>query len=241
MHFRTQVGHLGGNLSSLDALVVIWNEFITKSDRFILSKGHSAGALYIALHSVGLLTDADLLTFHQDNTKLPAHPPVAGIPAIPFATGSLGHGFSLAAGLALSKKLKQESGRIFCLTSDGEWQEGSTWEALIFATHHQLTSLTVLIDHNRFQGFGDTASISGMDPLWDRLKGFPISTSIVEGHDPAAIREALNKKTDQLHLIFLETQKGFGVPHFQDRMDSHYLPLTEKQYRDAISLLDQAS
>lgn len=154
MHFEARVGHIGGNLSSLDAMLVVFHEFLSDLDSFVLSKGHSAGALYTALWSVGRLTDADLDSFHREGTLLAGHPPASGLPDIPFATGSLGHGLSLAAGTALAWKLQDKSGRVFCLTSDGEWQEGSTWEALIFASHHKLDNLTVLIDHNGLQGFG---------------------------------------------------------------------------------------
>ena len=166
MHFESSVGHIGGNLSSLDAMLVVFHEFLRPQDRFILSKGHSAGALYTALWSIGRLHDEDLKSFHQDDTLLAGHPPAAGIADILFATGSLGHGLSLAAGTALGLRLKGSDGRVVCLTSDGEWQEGSTWEALIFIAHHRLTNLTVLVDHNDLQGFGSTAEVASMSPLW---------------------------------------------------------------------------
>lgn len=191
MHFESGVGHIGGNLSALDALLIIFNEHLTEKDKFVLSKGHSAGALYIALWSIGRLRDQDLKLFHKDNTLLAGHPPAKGIPEIPFATGSLGHGFSLAAGTALAFKLKKNHQRVVCMTSDGEWQEGSTWEALIFACHHKLSNLTVLVDHNNLQGFGSTTDIASMSPLWSRLQGFEVDLQVIDGHNPEAIRIAL--------------------------------------------------
>jgi transketolase len=237
MHYESGVGHIGGNLSVLDALLVSFHEFVGPFDRLILSKGHSAGALYIALWSLGLLTDDDLKTFHMDETLLAAHPPASGLPKIDFATGSLGHGLSLAAGTALGLRLKSNSGRVFCVTSDGEWQEGSTWEAFIFACHQKLANLTVLVDHNGLQGFGTTNDIASMNPLPARIAGFDAQIDIVDGHDPEAVREALNRSVDRPHVIVLETVKGKGVSFMENRMNWHYLPLNEALYAQAVQEL----
>ena len=238
MHFDSGVGHIGGNLSALDAMLVVFHEFLKGNDQFILSKGHSAGALYTALWSTGRLSDADLLTFHRDDTLLAGHPPAYGIAGIPFATGSLGHGLSLAAGTALAFKLKDEAARVFCLTSDGEWQEGSTWEALIFACHHRLDNLCVLVDHNNLQGFGSTAAVASMSPLWERLKGFDAHLQVIDGHEPDALRAALTAGGSRLNIIVLKTIKGHGVEFMENRMEWHYLPLTERQFQQAVEEID---
>ena len=172
MHHRAKAGHIGGNLSALDAMMVVFHDLMDSDDRFVLSKGHAAGALYITLWTKNLLSEADLDTFQMDGTRLAGHPPPQGVPGVEFATGSLGHGLSLAAGLALSRRLRGTGGRVFCLTSDGEWQEGSTWEALIFAAHHQLDALTVMIDRNGLQGFGTTDEVASMHDIESRLKAF---------------------------------------------------------------------
>ena len=237
MHFESGVGHIGGNLSSIDVMALLFNERVGPDDLFVLSKGHSAGALYAALWSAGKLTDDDLKTFHRDATLLAGHPPAGGIPEILFATGSLGHGLSLAAGTALALRLKGAPGETYCLTSDGEWQEGSTWEALIFAAHHRLERLTVLVDHNGLQGFGHTTEIASMFPLFERLKGFDIDLHVVPGHDLAAMRNVFDAKTDRVKVIVLETVKGKGVSFMENRMDWHYLPLDEANYRLAIEEL----
>lgn len=237
MHFDSGVGHLGGNLSALDALLIVLHEFLAADDAFILSKGHSAGALYIALWSVGRLQENDLKLFHKDDTLLAGHPPANGIPEIPFATGSLGHGLSLAAGTALGFKLKNNGRQVFCLTSDGEWQEGATWEALIFACHHRLDNLTILVDHNNLQGFGSTADIASMSPLWEKLKGFDAEIHVLDGHDPQAIRSALGQTRQRVTLLLLRTVKGKGVSFLENRMDSHYLPLTADQFQKATAEL----
>lgn len=237
MHFEAGVGHIGGNLSCLDALMVLQHEFVGPDDRFILSKGHSAGALYTTLWSLGRLSDETLKTFTRDDTILGVHPPVSGIDDIRFATGSLGHGLSLAAGTAKALQLTGRPGRVFCLTSDGEWQEGSTYEALVFAIHHRLANLTILIDHNRLQGFGSTGDVASMDPLAQRFSGFDVDIAVVDGHDPEAIREALSA-TDGLRMVVLDTQKGHGVSFMQDRMEWHYLPIDAAQYRQAVAEIE---
>jgi transketolase len=238
MHFDSGVGHIGGNLSALDAMLIVFHEYLGVEDRFVLSKGHSAGALYITLWSLGRLQDQDLKLFHKDNTLLAGHPPAKGIADIPFATGSLGHGLSLAAGTALAFKLKGNAAQVVCLTSDGEWQEGSTWEALIFACHHRLSNLTVLVDHNNLQGFGSTSDVASMSPLWGRLQGFDIDQQVIDGHDPDAIRAALEVESQRLRIIILRTIKGHGVSFMENRMEWHYLPLSEAQFKMALEEIE---
>ncbi len=234
MHFEAGVGHIGGNLSCIDAVMLVFQELMTSKDHFVLSKGHSVGALYVALWSIDRLDDADLRTFHREATRLPGHPPVSGIPDITFATGSLGHGLSLAAGTALGMRMKQRPGHVICLTSDGEWQEGSTWEALIFASHRRLSNLTILVDHNGLQGFGTTTEVASMSPLWERLKGFDVELLTVDGHDVAMMRAAFRKRRSRLRVIVLQTVKGNGLSCMEGRMESHYLPLTADQYERAL-------
>jgi transketolase len=234
MHYESGVGHIGGNLSCLDAMMVVFHEYLDEKDQFFLSKGHSAGALYTTLWSLGRLDDHDLESFHGDDTLLSGHPPAGGIPEIPFATGSLGHGVSLAAGTALAFRLKGSDARVVCLTSDGEWQEGSTWEGLIFASHHQLSNLTILVDHNGLQGFGSTTEIASMSPLWQRLQGFDVDLQVIDGHDASAIRTALSTPSEQLKVVILRTVKGHGVSFMEDQMKWHYLPLTAELYQQAI-------
>lgn len=223
-------------MSCLPGLCAILNR-VGPTDRFILSKGHSAGALYVALANQGVFPEEELATFHQDGTRLPGHPPANTFREIPFATGSLGHGLSLAAGFALSQKLRQVGGRTYCLTSDGEWQEGSTLEALIFACHHKLGNLTIVVDHNGLQGFGATAAIASTDPLWEKLKGFDVEVVVIDGHDIAAISEELARPQERVRAMFLRTTKGRGVPGMEGEMNSHYLPLSDEQYHAALANL----
>ncbi len=238
MHHASGVGHIGGNLSAIDAMLLVFHEYLGDADRFILSKGHSAGALYIALWSIGRLDDDALKTFHRDDTLLAGHPPCVGIADIPFATGSLGHGLSRAAGRALGNRLQRRDGRVICLTSDGEWQEGSTWEALIFACHQRLSNLTVLVDHNELQGFGSTDAVASMAPLADKLAGFAADVRVIDGHDAQALRAQLDEAPgDRPRIVILRTVKGKGVSFMEGRMEWHYLPMTEPQYLSALAEL----
>jgi transketolase len=233
MHYHSKVGHIGGNLSALDILMSLYHYRLGPNDGFVLSKGHAAGALYVTLWSMGLLSDEDLRHFHGEGTRLSGHPPLSGIPEVIFATGSLGHGLSLAAGLALGKKLRGEAGRIFCLTSDGEWNEGSCWEALIFLAHQRLDNLTFIVDMNGMQGFGSTRQVADLGSLADKFRAFGVRTIEVDGHDANSIRTALECNDGPL-AIAAKTTKGCGVSFMENQMAWHYLPMTEEQYHQAV-------
>jgi transketolase len=235
MHFESGVGHIGGNLSVLDLLLTLHHDVMTAHDQFILSKGHAAGALYITLWTLGTLSDDDLNQFHRENTLLSAHPPAMGIDAILFATGSLGHGLGLANGLALALRLQGRPGRIFCITSDGEWNEGSTWESLIFACHRQLDNLVVIVDLNGLQGFGRTAEVADLSPIADRFRSFGAAVDEIDGHSPEElINSAAQRFQSKPLVIVAKTHKGAGVSFMEDRMEWHYLPMTPEQYRQAL-------
>lgn len=240
MHHDSNCGHLGGNFSCIDALMTLHHLVMKPADRFILSKGHAAGALYVTLWSLGILEDSDLETFSQDNTLFPGHPSGAGIPNLLFPTGSLGHGPSLAAGLALAARHQKSNRHIYCLCSDGEWQEGSCWEALAFSVHHQLNNLTILIDQNGLQGFGKTGDIISCSDLTPRISSFGVHVQRIDGHNCLEIKESLeNKSSIKPNLVILDTVKGKGL-HFEGKMESHYLPLSEEQYHLAYGKIKEA-
>lgn len=234
MHYESGAGHIGGNLSSIDAMLVIWHEFLKRNDYFILSKGHSAGALYVTLNSIGEISDFQLKTFYSDKTILPAHPPLNKFKKIPFATGSLGHGLSVCAGLALAKNIKNKNNKIFCFTSDGEWQEGSIWESLLFIEHHQLNNITILIDQNNLQGMGKIDEISSLKNLSTKIKKFNFNIQTINGHNLSEIRKALSIISTKPKIIFLKTTKGNGISFMENEMKWHYLPLTEDLYKEAL-------
>lgn len=240
MHYESGVGHIGGNLSCLDLMLVLYHDVLEPSDRFVLSKGHAAGAYYITLWTLGRLNEDDLGQFHRDGTRLSGHPPTSGIADIEFAAGSLGHGLGFAVGVALSKQLRMESGRVYCLMSDGEWNEGSCWEALIFARHHRLANLTILVDLNGLQGFGTTRDVANLDPLAEKFRTFDVAVQEIDGHNPQAIRHALRCDRVGLDVIVARTCKGSGVSFMEHRMEWHYLPLSESLYLQAVQEIKQA-
>ena len=235
MHFESGVGHIGGNLSALDLLFCLYHRILRKEDTFVLSKGHAAGAWYTVLWSVGALTDEDLRTFHKDGTRLSGHPPPFGIPEILFATGSLGHGLGLAAGTALGKRLMSQPGRVFCLMSDGEWNEGSCWESLIFASHQALDNLVIIVDSNGLQGFGPTAEIADLGLIAGKFREFGVKTVEIDGHSPTEICRALTSPAPGLLAVVAHTTKGRGVSFMEDKFEWHYLPMTESQYEQAVA------
>ncbi len=234
MHYRSGVGHIGGNLSCIDLLLYLHHFVMQPDDQFILSKGHAAGALYTVLWTLGRISDDELVSFHKDGTRLSGHPPANGIDEIPFATGSLGHGLGLAAGLALGKRIKREPGRVFCLTSDGEWNEGSSWEALIFACHQRLDNLTLIVDVNGLQGFGSTREVADLAPLAQKFREFAINVQEISGHDAEDMRLAFQSARSGPDAVVAATHKGCGVSFMEDCMEWHYLPLTEAQYLQAV-------
>ena len=237
LHFDSGTGHIGGNFSCIDALVVLHHLVMKSSDRFILSKGHSAAALYLTLWSMGEISDDDLATYAEDNSFFACHPAGAGIPGLLFHTGSLGHGFSLASGLAIAARHKKIQRRIYCLCSDGEWQEGSCWEALAFAVHHKLENLTILIDENGLQGFNRVSEVISGAGLKERIAAFGACVRRVDGHNLLEIKKGLDSPVSGKPLVLiLKTLKGHGL-HFENLLESHYLPLTEAQYINALKKL----
>lgn len=240
MHFEAKVGHIGGNLSALDAMLHLHSQIMVEDDLFVLSKGHSAGALYVTLWAVGLIPDEQLRSFHQDDTTLAGHPIARWHKRVAFATGSLGHGLGLAAGAALGKRLRGDPGTIYCLLSDGECQEGSTWEAVIFAHHQKLTRLVVLVDANGLQGFGSTAEVASMQGLADRFRAFGVQVAEIDGHDPAALSATLQQANDGPLVVVLRTVKGKGVSFMEGKMEWHYLAMNQNQYEEALRELNLA-
>jgi transketolase len=234
MHYESKVGHIGGNLSCLEILMTLYHDVMKPYDQFVLSKGHAAGSLYVTLWSKGLLTDEQLKTFHGDDTELPGHVPTGLHESVPFATGSLGHGVSLACGLALARRLRGEPGRVYCLTSDGEWNCGSTWEGLMFAKKHDLSNLCILMDNNEIQGFGRTEDVSGFQPSFKLFHEFGVDSMELRGHDLELIKTSLDYDDYQPRVWIYYTVKGHGVSFLENRMESHYDPLTREQYELAM-------
>ncbi len=240
MYKKANSGHIGSSLSCLDILVYLFFSKMRKEDEFVLSKGHAAAALYTVLAKSGRIDESHLDSFCVDGTYLAAHPPCNGrIQGIHFGTGSLGHGLSLAAGMALSTRYTKESFEVYCVLSDGDCDEGSTWEAALFAAHHELQNLTVIIDRNGLQGFGVSDEVLNLEPLRDKWKSFNFEVVVArDGNDfddmEMAFIELSKSNSKKPGCIIAETTKGSGVSYMEDRMEWHYLPMDDKQYLKAL-------
>jgi len=199
-------------------------------DEIVLSKGHAAALLYSVLAEDGIISEKEIETFYQNGTFLSAHPPVNKIKGIPFATGSLGHGLSIAAGLGLANKLKQSTKKIYCITSDGELNEGSTWEAALFIAHHNLQNVVWFVDRNYLQGFGRTEDTMQLDPLDKKLESFGFQVITADGHNFDNLSKAFSMFEKKKPLaIICNTIKGKGLA-MENTVDCHYLPLTEEDF-----------
>lgn len=235
MSYDAQVGHIGCSLSCADILTFVRFSLMSGNDRLILSKGHAAAALYSVFAEAGDISPELLSTFCQDGTILAAHPPPRKFECIPFATGSLGHGLSLAAGLALGALLNRTSETFFCVSSDGELDEGSTWEAALFVAHHQLQRVMWIIDRNKIQAFGRTEQVLALEPLRQKLEAFNWKVQEADGHDFSSLLEAKRELTlgssqdRRPSALICHTIKGYGVSVMADRLDSHYLPIRDQQ------------
>jgi transketolase len=230
MYRSANAGHVGCSLSCAEILTYVQFGWMKEGDEIILSKGHAAAALYSTLAEAGKLTEEEIATFYKNATYLAAHPPTNKIKGIPFATGSLGHGLSLAAGLGMANKLKKTSKQIFCVTSDGEINEGSTWEAAMFIAHHKLTNVVWLVDRNRLQGFGKTEEVMGLDPLDKKIEAFGFDVMFIDGHDFAQFDAAKAKAAQNAKptAIICNTVKGNNWITYEGKLDSHYLPMKEE-------------
>lgn len=210
-------------------------------DQLILSKGHAAAALYSVLAEEGLLTEQDIATFYQDGTLLAAHPPPSALPRIPFATGSLGHGLSMACGLAVAHRLRHRTRRVFCVCSEGDLNEGSTWEAALFLTHHALNQVVWIIDRNYIQGFGRSQDVLNLDPLDSRLTAFGFDVFSADGHDFHSLQHARiqSDSAQRPAVIICHTTKGRGWPGFENTVDCHYRPIPNEQHSAIHAELDR--
>ena len=246
MYKKAHAGHIGSSLSCAEILVSLKFAWMRDDDTFILSKGQAAAALYALLAEANVLDPSQIDSFYEEGTRFPALPPFNAIPEIPFATGSLGHGLSLCAGMALGAILNRHGRRCFCLTSDGELNEGSVWEAALFVAHRKLTNVVWLIDRNRIQGIGRTEEVMALEPIDAKLRAFGFHVVAANGHDFVSLlaaRDECSRVVGGQHTpvaIIAETIKGHGIRSMQDTVDSHYLPLDDAQYEQALDELTRA-
>jgi len=249
MTHQAKSSHIGSCLSIADLLAVLYDKALClnsaypkwpERDRFILSKGHAAAILYATLAEQEFFPLEWLNTFYQDGSHLPGHI-TYGVPGVEVSTGSLGHGLSISCGMALAGKRNNQSYRVFTLLSDGECDEGSTWEAILFASHHKLDNLVAIVDYNKIQSFGMTKEVLNLDSLADKWQAFGWTVQEIDGHDLSQIENVLLSipfKAKQPSCIIAHTVKGKGVSFMENQLAWHYKHPNDEELQQALAELE---
>lgn len=252
MAYKAKSAHVGGALSCVEILTALYFDVMqvnskkpnnSKRDRLIFSKAHDAKALYAVLCERGFFPKKLLDGYEQNDGLLPGHSTRHCVPGVEASAGSLGHGLSIATGMAYAGKLDRKKHRVFAVLSDGECDEGSTWEAILFAGHHKLDNLIVVVDYNKLQGFGYTKDVLDLEPFAKKWKSFGWETKEIDGHNFKQLLSVLNNvplKRNKPTAIIAHTIKGLGgVPIHVNQISSQYRPPTNEEYIRAIQDLDK--
>jgi transketolase len=249
MTHNAKASHVGSCFSVADIVSVLYESCLNvrpyepkwpDRDRFILSKGHSGAAIYAVLALKGFISFSELDAYGKDGSELMAHISHK-IPGVEFSTGSLGHGLPFATGKALAAKKRGTKWRVFALLSDGEMDEGSNWEALMFAAHHKLDNLVAVIDYNKLQSLTTVAKTLGLEPLAAKLQTFGWSVREVNGHDHEELEMALNCtpwEVDKPSVLIAHTIKGKGVTFMENKVEWHYRSPNEEELTKALAELE---
>jgi transketolase len=244
---HANVGHIGSALSVVEIIAALYGQVLRVTapddpdrDRFILSKGHAALALYAALRARGWIDDEQLASYCGDHSLAGTHPDhqLAGID---FSTGSLGQGLSFGGGAALAATLSGSDRRVYVLVSDAECNEGSVWEAVMFAAQHRLSNLVAIIDVNGQQALDHTHRVLDLSPLEARWAAFGWETHVVDGHDLTQLTQALSgdASSGAPRVVAARTVFGKGVSFMEGQIKWHYMPMNDDEYRQAVEQVDQ--
>ena len=244
--------HIGSIFSLADILAVLYEDILffnpknpnlEERDRFILSKGHSGAGVYAALAEKDFFPVSELKKHYSDGSKFSGHVSHKGVPGVEFSTGSLGHGLSVSCGLALSAKLNKQKHKIFCLMSDGECDEGSNWEAILFSAHHNLDNLITIIDYNKLQSIYSPEQTLNLEPFKDKWEAFGWNVQEVDGHDHKKLKKSfyLKSSKNKPNCIICHTVKGKGVSFMEDNNLWHYRSPQGKEYLEAKKELEEES
>lgn len=246
---RTKSSHIGSCFSIVDILTVLYFRVLNinplniedpQRDIFVLSKGHACVALYATLVEKGFCSESDLQNYVTDGSKLAGHAIKGCIPGVEVTAGSLGHGLSIAAGMAMANRKNDR--KFFCLLGDGECNEGSVWEAALFAAHNKFENLIAIIDNNKQQGMGNTSNILSNETLGKRWESFGWKVVEVDGHDLGLLEKKFKETVEQSSgcptVVIAHTVKGKGVSWMENTIDWHYKSPDEKQYADALKELE---
>ncbi len=248
-HQCNMSAHLGGGLSMVEINAILFGAIMrldpknprwTDRDRYILSKGHGVLGYFSALHAVGFISAEKLKTFLQNESDLIAHPVMNMEFGIESSNGSLGHGLSMAVGVALAAKRHRQAYHIYVLLGDGECNEGAVWEAMMLAAQYQLDNLTAIVDMNGYQSDGKTEHVINLKNMADRSRQFGWNVQEVDGHDIDNLYQAFCSCTlaDQPHVVIARTVKGKGISFMENNNDWHHARLTKNWYEQAVMELD---
>ncbi len=241
--YKARSGHPGGSLSIVEALVYVYEEELRKDiDRFVLSKGHAAPALYAVLADKGYFPEEELSHLRQSGSILQGHPSIM-TPGVDMSTGSLGQGLSAACGMAWGAKYLKQDANVYVITGDGECQEGQIWEALHFAAHYHLDNLCLMVDRNGLQIEGRTNEVMNLGDIGKRIKDCGFNVIAINGHDFDELRKAFelfHSTDDRPTAIILNTVKGKGVSFMENKAEWHGKAPNEEQYLQAVRELQEA-
>lgn len=244
LSYKAKTAHLASSLSCVDIIVVIYEKFLKFNENkkenniFILSKGHAATALYSILNYKKIITDKLFESYSKKDSILEEHP-THNIPGVSVTTGSLGHGLSVGCGIALGFKIKKLKNKVYILLSDGECNEGSVWEAVLFASSNKLNNLIVIVDYNKWQATGKTKNILNLGDLKKKFQTFGFNSRDVNGHNfNQIIKNLKNTSLKKPLVIIAHTIKGKGVTFMEDDNNWHYRSPNEKEYQESIKQLD---
>ncbi len=247
MVFYSKSSHIGAALSIVEILVVLYFKILnidpvntqkTDRDKFILSKAHGSAALYGTLVERGFFSVENLEKYFIDGGILPGHLDKTSVPGIEFSTGSLGHGLSVAIGMAIANSSIPNRGKIFVLIGDGECNEGSIWEGIMLASHLKLNNLTVIIDYNKIQSFGRTNEVINQEPIADKWRAFGWNVLEVDGHNIEQLFNLFKSKSLKPKVIIAHTVKGKGISFMEDSLTWHYKSPNEEEYQQALKELE---
>ena len=250
MVYNANASHIGGALSMADILAVLYNDVLyidpkkpddPDRDRFLLSKGHACTGLYATLGLKGFFPIKDLDSYAQDGSIFLSHTSHY-IPGIEISAGSLGHALPVSCGLALAAKRKKSERKTYCLVSDGELDEGSNWESILFAPQLKLDNIILIVDYNKIQSLGTVKEVIDLHPLKDKFEAFRWETYEIDGHDHLALKDVF-AKTKYLNgkpkVIIAHTVKGKGISFMEDKLLWHYKSPSEAQFNEAVNQLNK--
>jgi transketolase len=243
---RRGQGYAGQGLALADLMACLYFDVMRRDDngryrdRFVLSTGHSAIALFATMGELGVYELDELAGYGTDGSRI-EESPLEGTPGFEITGGSLGQGLSQAVGIALGERLLGTDARVFCLLSDGELEEGQVWEAAMSAAHHRLTSLTVLIDNNGIQADGSTAEVMGVEPVTEKFQSFGFEAHAIDPYDVDGLRTALAARSDIPRALVLATVPGQGVPSFVANQKVHYIRAPDAVWVAALEELDASA